>query len=197
MQILITSITYITGSFQHNLEMFLNSSSVLTKTAVELADIKPPIPFYVEQEPIHYAAIIALVAALFLIADFMLYTYIRKIIEKQNNTDPTPLDMLWDLEKKHHLKSSQFYFRLSLILKYHIKDEFGYNCLADTTSEISQKLESITDNMQERDKLISLLKTLDNAKYQVGTPDEQKAANYLSTAKKILTKPVPIDESRH
>ena len=155
-------------------------NSVLPDSANVIKDIAKPVTLKLG----FWDYFIPILALIILIA---LIIFLKKLLTKPKQEEETPKftdtrppwlvaqEMLTELKHKNLLDSGEFleyYYQLSVILRYFLERNYQINALEMTTSEIRYNLH--LDNTKEKSEILRLLSESDKVKFARFIPETDK-----------------------
>lgn len=183
------------GSEQKTLktrEFVVIINTVLADSASVIKDIAKPVDIKLGFWD-YFIPLLALALLYFIIR------FLAKLIKKDKSTDTEEeyvdprsaqeiaLEMLDKLEKENLLSKGEFiefYYQLSLILRFFIEKHYRINALEMTTSEIRYSLK--TSESREKSEILNLLTESDKVKFAKFIPQSDEAKTLFNWLKAYL-----------
>ena len=176
--------------------LMLVVTTVEVDTTQALKDIKDPLG-----EPIRFSEVLPYIITLFLaiiIALIIIYLF-----KKYKRKDPlfkskdfqAIQTSVWALDRLIKLKSKklwqqgfvkEYYVELTEIIRRYYSEEFDFNAMEMTSSEIITNISEITDNSYIVDKLVTIFSHADMAKFAKTQPQALDNENSLDLSVEII-----------
>lgn len=166
--------------------------SVLPDTAQVIRDIAAPVKLKLGFWDYFIPAVVIIVLILFFIqlSRYFSKSKAKEIPQKKIDTRPAwlkALDLLKGIDFRGLLNSGQFveyYYQLSLVLRYYLEKKYHFNALEMTTSEIRIALKKV--NPPDKSGIIKLLEESDKVKFAKFIPQPDNADALLTWLRNYL-----------
>lgn len=173
-------------------EFLVIVESVVPDSAQVIQDIADPVDLKLSFWD--YSLIVLIVIFIFLLI-YIIRWLIRKshkedIIPEKKDTRPAyekALELLKSIDFEALINSGnyvEYYYKLSIVLRYFLEINYRFNALEMTTSEIRLKLK--TKDHNEKNAVLSLLSEADRAKFAKYIPESNSARSQLTWLKEYL-----------